>query len=208
MTPFVNILAKGVFMGERPMPIFTAQESRLPIDEIETLLIQRNAPIGTQVYIANFTPTWLSSSTICFTRLDSVPEVLLTIRGKPLYIDLSIRRSFMPDTIELIEHPLDEPSFFEESVLISRNLSHYTESRLSQLDVLNLPQPPQKLGTDGMVVEAKALIIGKGRIQFSDWSPTDKHWQYFWILCRLAMKVMDERRSLKYLIALQGWLKD
>jgi hypothetical protein len=183
-------------------------ECKLPIDEIEAWLIARDAPADTTLYQAHYYPTWLVPSTISVLINQEISTLSLYIWSQPSFVDASIARQTRQNSdpyATLMTMP-DKPMFIEEHIELSRNKAFYFDSNLQRLNVFELPPPTPVIGVDGITVDADIMILNQRKHHFSMWGPTDKHLQYFWGLCYLAMECLEEKRSLKYLIALTRWL--
>ena len=207
----------------------SALECKLSIDEIEKLLVLRNALPGTVLYQAHFYPSWLTNSTISFLITGEYAEVALHIWSTSVIIDVDVARNLTfksPEsngvdpvrfqemfgqvmdhlsTVDWSNRPLREPQFEEERVVIPLKLANYYDQKMRNIGAIDLVSPEGKIGLDGMSVAADVLVLNERKNHFKDWHPTDNHLQYFWNLCFLALRCMEEHRSLKYLVALATW---
>jgi hypothetical protein len=184
------------------------EEHKLSLVEIEDLLLKRNIPKRTTLYQAHYYPAWLSSSTVSVILGEEFAELKLIIWDSPFQVDTrtAINLGIPREEIPRHNEPTSENKWVEEQVQLRKALAASLGHEMKRLRAVHIPPPEAKVGRDGLLVEASLLIVGRQKNSFQDWTPENVYWDYFWLLCKNAMKSLEEKRSLKYLIALLDWL--
>jgi hypothetical protein len=193
------------------MPFLSADECKLPLAEIEALLRAQRMPKGTKLYQAHYYPTFMTYCTISALITPEFSTISLYIWDTPLAVERSIannlhRSSPTPPADADLDN---QPKFIEEHAELSRYLVQYLENKMKQLNVINLPATSEsKYARDGLSVNADIIFLNRDKNHIEGGLSIDAGWRYYWELCHLGMRCMEEKRSLKYLIALTDWLMD
>src|SRR5579885_2178918 len=116
--------------------LLNGEEHRLPLDEIEKLLFERNAPAGTQLFQAHYWPSWLTNSTITFVISGETAEVTLCIWSWPRIVDTSIVKNLLFSDeylVQFSDYPRSlakQPKWIEEQCSVPQTLVQHIQWRM------------------------------------------------------------------------------